>query len=132
MSEITIPKHFLIPLLLTFLCLILVISRKKNIVGNGSRNLFITAIVFLSTYLIIVGNSLFHDIYYQLNVNQYDLNKDGMFTGSEINTDQTNALEKSISDNGRNFSFITGLIFASIVSCFSYFLLLIKSKFRKK
>lgn len=57
-----------------------------------------------------------HDIYYQWNVNRYDLNKDGLFNGEEITREQNQAMQKLINDVGRNFSFVTGLIFAALVS----------------
>ncbi|MBK9794342.1 MAG: hypothetical protein IPP60_14915 [Sphingobacteriales bacterium] len=58
----------------------------------------------------------FDAIYYQLDLNRYDLNKDGMFGGKEITNEQNEAMRKLTSDTGRNFSFITGFVFA-----FNYF-----------
>ena len=80
----------------------------------------------------IVGNALFHNIYNEVNLNKYDLNNDGIFSGEEITADQLKASEALIRDNAGSFSFITGLIFAFIVSLFSYLILLAKSGLRRR
>ena len=46
--------------------------------------------------------------------------KDGFFNGEEITSEQKEAMRKVISDTGRNFSFITGLIFSGIISLFVF------------
>ena len=57
----------------------------------------------------------FDDIYYQWDLNRYDLDKDGMFSGEEITDQQNEAMRKLTSDTGRNFSFITGFVMALII-----------------
>jgi hypothetical protein len=59
---------------------------------------------------------MFQDIYLQWNLTRYDLNKDNIFTGEEINEEQKNAMNRVIRDTGRNFAVITGLIFSVIIS----------------
>jgi len=59
--------------------------------------------VFLVLYLFIVGSTTFDDIYYQWNLNRFDLNKDGMFGGVEITDEQNEAMRKLTNDTGRNF-----------------------------
>ena len=76
--------------------------------------------VFLVLYFFIVGMATFDAIYYQLDLNSYDLNKDGMFGGKEITDEQNEAMRKLTSDTGRNFSFITGFVFALIISTAVY------------
>ncbi len=76
--------------------------------------------VFLLAYLFIVGSATYDDIYYQWDLNRYDLNKDGLFSGQEITEDQKAAMQRLINDVGRNFSFITGLIFAGVISTMVY------------
>jgi hypothetical protein len=45
-----------------------------------------------------------------------------MFGGAEITDAQNEAMRKLTSDTGRNFSFITGFIFAFIISTIVYIL----------
>jgi hypothetical protein len=77
--------------------------------------------VFFVVYLFIVGGALYEDIYYQWDLNRYDLNKDGLFNGQEVTKDQTLAMQKLINDVGRNFSFMSGFIFALAVTGIVYF-----------
>ncbi|HEY0262406.1 MAG TPA: hypothetical protein VGB95_05230, partial [Chitinophagales bacterium] len=72
-------------------------------------------------YLLIVGSATYDDIYLQWKVNQYDLNKDGLFSGIETTPELNQAMKDLINDTGRNFSFITGFIFALILSIATYF-----------
>ena len=72
--------------------------------------------VFLVLYLFIVGSATYEDIYYQWDLNRYDLDKDGFFGGQEVTKDQEAAMQRLTSDVGRNFSFVTGFIFALMIS----------------
>ncbi len=47
-------------------------------------------------------------------LNSYDLNGDGFFSGSEINEGQQKAMHKFISDTGRNLAPIFGIVYAII------------------
>jgi hypothetical protein len=76
--------------------------------------------VFLVLYLIIVGSATFDAIYYQWDLNRYDLDKDGMFGGIEMTDEQNEAMRKLTNDTGRNFSFITGFVFALVISVVVY------------
>jgi hypothetical protein len=79
----------------------------------------------------IVGNAACSDIYYQWKVNSFDFDKDGFFSGAEITPAQTKAMEHLTNDVGRNFSFITGVIFAFIFSIIIYIMGRLVSKFKK-
>src|SRR6187402_1231715 len=97
MDEITIPYHLAIP---TIICLIglltIVFNRKKLFSKNKLR--WISLTVFLIFYLFIVGTSTYKGIYYQWDLNRYDLDKDGMFGGAEITVAQKEAMNKLIND----------------------------------
>ena len=77
-------------------------------------------LVILTFYLLIVGQATYSDIYAQWNLNKFDLNKDGFFSGKEITTEQKVAMRNLTSDTGRNLSFITGIIFSGIIAFFVY------------
>jgi len=119
MSPITIPYHLAIPSLVCIIILILIgFKRKKLFKQKKMRWLSIT--LFLLLYLIIVGTATYNDIFYQWDLNKYDLDKDGFFGRVEITEAQKKVMLKLTSDTGRNLSFITGLIFAFIISTAVY------------
>ena len=133
MTEITIPYHLVIPTILCIASLLIILfARKKLFSDNKTKILWITVIVFLSIYLLIVGCATFDDIFYQWDINRYDLDKDGFFSQNEITKEQEAAMLRLTSDTGRNLSFITGLIFSLIISTGVFFALLSLLKPKKQ
>jgi hypothetical protein len=121
MDEITLPYHLLIPSIISILILGIIFLKRKRIFGNGKLKWFwISLTVFFAFYFFIVGGSTYDDIYAQWNLNKFDLNQDGLFSGNEITSEQKEAMRILISDTGRNFSFITGLIFSGIIAFFVF------------
>ena len=134
MNEIFFPKHILIPTILSLIFLITVIYNRNKIVLKIGKNLFTAIVVFITIYLLIVGNALITDLYYKYDLSQYDLNKNGFFESSnnEINENQNIALQKVSNSTGRNFSFITGLILSFIISIILYSVLFVVTKMKRK
>lgn len=130
MDEITIPYHLAIPTIICLFGLLTILFNRKKLFTKN-RILWISITTFLILYLFIVGTSTFDAIYYQWDLNRYDLDKDGMFGGAEITDAQNEAMRKLTSDTGRNFSFITGFVFAFIISTFVYILGRIILKLKK-
>lgn len=121
MDEITLPYHLAIPTIICVVGLVIILIYRKRLFSKNK--LFWTSlIIFLVLYLFIVGSATYDDIYYQWDLNRYDLDKDGMFGGEEITAEQEEAMRKLTSDTGRNFSFIIGFVFASIISTVVYIL----------
>jgi len=117
MDNINIPVHLLVATLFSLGVLWYILTNRKEFFqGNYRRWFWISAVVFFSIYGLIVGLAMFQDIYLDWNLNRYDLNKDGIFTGPEICNEQKNAMDRVIRDVGRNFAVITGLIFSEIIS----------------
>jgi len=121
MNEITLPYHLIIPSIISILILGIIFLKRKRIFGNGKLKWFwISLTVFFLSYLLIVGGATYSDIYTQWYLNKFDLNKDGMFSGNEITTEQQEAMRNLTSDTGRNFSFITGIIISGIIALFVF------------
>ncbi|MFA7446533.1 MAG: hypothetical protein WCY89_11350 [Flavobacteriaceae bacterium] len=115
----TISYHLAIPTLACIIGLVMIFVFRKKLLARN-RLFWISAMVFLILYLLIVGGALYNDIYYQYEANRLDLNKDGLFSKNEM-TDELNEIMTSLNnDTGRNFSFITGFIFAFIISTVVY------------
>ena len=119
MDEITIPYHLATPTAICVVGLVAILFYRKKLFSNN-KLLWKSVTVFLVLYLLIVGKATFDAIYYQWDLNRYDLDKDGMFGGIEITDQQNEAMRKLTSDTGRNFSFITGFAFAIIISTAVY------------
>ena len=119
MSEITIPYHLAVPSLICVIAL-LAILLFRNKLFSKNRILWIAITVFFAFYLLIVGGATYDDIYYQWNLNRYDLDHDGIFSGQEITRESKEAMKRLTNDVGRNFSFITGFICSLILSFVTY------------
>lgn len=122
MSELTIPYHLAIPTLICILGLLsIILFREKIFTTKRNKKFWISVIVFLSCYALLVGGATCIDMYYQWDLNRYDLDKDGFFGEQEFTREQQAAMQRLTNDVGRNFSFITGLIFSFFISIAIYF-----------
>gem|GEM_PF-740089 len=115
LTEITIPYHLAIPTILCIVGLVTILYFRQGLFSNN-KGLWVSVTVFLVIYFFIVGSATYYDIYYQWDLNRYDLDNDGFFGAQEITKDQEAAMQRLINDVGRNFSFVTGLIVALVVS----------------
>ena len=133
MNPITIPYYILIPVIICIVGLTMILIKRKKLFQKNKRQLlWISLTVFLLAYLSVVGSALYDDIYVQYNLNTYDLNKDGIFSGNEINEKQSQAMAKLTNDLGRNLSFITGVIFGLPFFILTYIGGLIAIKLKKR
>lgn len=105
MSPITIPFHLLIPTVVSLAAFIFLLI-KRNSLRRKNKMLFKAGLIFFFSYALLVGNALGHDIYYQLDVNRYDLNQDGVFSASETTPAQALAMERLTNNHTRNVSFL--------------------------
>jgi hypothetical protein len=119
MDEITIPYHLATPTIICVVGLLVILFYRKRLFSKN-KLLWTSVTIFLVLYLLIVGRATFDAVYYQWDLNRYDLDKDGMFGGTELTDEQNEAMRKLTSDTGRNFSFITGFVFALIISTAVY------------
>lgn len=117
MTPISIPYHLFIPALTCLILLILIAIKWKSIfIKSKRKSTWAAIVVFLIIYMVIVGDAMFTDIYCQWDLNKYDLNMNGIFESDEINPLQQAAYQRLISDTGRNFAVISGLLFAAVIS----------------
>lgn len=76
----------------------------------------ISLFTFVTTYSLVMYSALVTDIYLSYKLEQFDLNGDGFFSGEEVSPEQEMALKKVVSDTGRVFAPITGLILSLALS----------------
>lgn len=84
---------------------------------KGNSKLSINKIALFSsllTYIITVASTSYLNLKYQSELDAFDLNKDGLFSGNEINEEQQKAMRKVISDTGRNFAPFTGILISMV------------------
>lgn len=120
MNEIKIPFHLAIPATVAFLGLLAILFLGKKLFREGKKQLWISVVIFLTIYILIVGLATYDGIYYQWDLNKYDLDGDGFFGGEEVTEEQEAAMQRLTSGVGRDISFVTGLIPAAIISSMSY------------
>ncbi|PKV67000.1 hypothetical protein [Pontibacter ramchanderi] len=129
MSPITVPYHLLIPTVASIAVLLLILVRRERLLRTQSKKSYwVSLVIFLATYALIVGGATFYDIYYQWDLNRYDLDGDGFFGANEVTPAQEAALRKLTNDMGRNLSMITGLVFSAMVAIAAYMVGMIRSK----
>ena len=120
MNEINYPYHLIIPSIISIFSLIIFFYKRKKLFKNEKWKWFwVSLTVFFFLYLFIVAGATYSDIYAQWNLNKFDLNKDGFFSGKEITPEQKKAMKNLTSDTGRNLSFISGLIVSGIIALFT-------------
>jgi hypothetical protein len=113
------PYHLAIPTIICLIGLAKILFYRKKLFSKN-KLLWTSVTIFLVLYIFIVGQAVYEDIYFQWDLNRYDLDKDGFFGGQEITKDQERAMQKLTNDTGRNFSFITALLFSGFISTIVY------------
>ncbi|MDF1696664.1 MAG: hypothetical protein P1U56_12560 [Saprospiraceae bacterium] len=132
MNPFHLPYHLLLPSLLSFMLLLVLFLKRKQLNRTGRRGLLWTALfLFLSVYFVNVSYATYDLIYSKMELQEFDLNGDGIFTGNEINPEQKKALSNVATDTSRNFSFIFGAVKAGFIAGFYLSIGLILQFFRK-
>jgi hypothetical protein len=125
MNEITIPYHLAIPSFLSIVGFLLILNYRISLFKRN-KWIWICISIFLLIYFFIVSKATYDDINYQCDLNNYDIDKDGFFSETEITENQKAAMQRLTNDVGRNFSFITGAFASGAISLIIYLLGLIK------
>ena len=121
MREINLPYHLIIPTIISILILGIIFYKRNRLFKKGKWKWFwISLTIFFTIYLFIVGGATYSDISSELDLQKFDLNGDGFFSGNEITPELKDVMNIVISDTGRNFSFITGIIFSGIIAFFIF------------
>ena len=76
--------------------------------------IWFSALSALLLYVAIVVSAGIHGQILKSDLQTYDLDGDGIFSGEEISLEQKEAMSRVTSDVGRNFAPITGGIFSVI------------------
>ena len=113
-------SFLMIPALISGVLFLLTILLYKWTFKSKRKSLWIGLSVFLVCYTLIVGSAALIDIKYQKQLDTYDLNQDGLFSGNEITPEQEAVMFRLTNDAGRNFSIFTGAFFSGILGLIAY------------
>ncbi len=117
MTHYSIPLHLLLCFMISITIFSILLFNWMKKLKKGKFNLFwICLLTFFFIYSIFIGVSIYNDISIQVELYRFDINQNGIFEKEEINREQAIAFQKMVNDVGRNFSFITGIIFSFIIS----------------
>ena len=115
MNKLIVPYHLILPACICIVALLVILFFRKKLFTQGLRKrIWISVTIFFIVYLYVVGSAGVRDMYYQWDLYSFDLNKNGIFDSEEITSKQELAMKRLISDVGRDYSYITGLIIALV------------------
>ncbi len=83
---------------------------------SDDKFLFLFTMVFCSVILTVFISDIFHAKFLEIALNKFDLNHDGVFSGSEITPEQEEAMFRLTNDSYRAFLPITGSIYGFIIT----------------
>lgn len=95
-----------------FLVPVIICVMNNNLYSGRLRSVSISAISAVLVYLLILGSVTFIEFKLDAELAAFDLNGDGVFSGSEIIPEQEHAMHQVIADTGRTFAPITGAVFS--------------------
>jgi len=120
-------------IVLSFLLLtpIAVCFSSRKIFSRKIKSVSIAAISAVFVYLLIIGSVAYIEYQLDAELAAFDLNNDGLFSGSEITPDQEKVMQRVIADTGRTFAPITGAVFSIIYFLVLWLLISASSMFNK-
>lgn len=107
----------ILPVVVTFLTYTLWLI----VIRHRFKTWKVLAINFLLSYGLVIAQAAFFERYYQVQLDRYDTNGNGMFESYEQTEGFAEAMERVVQDTGRTFAPIFGLI----ISLFFTFILLL-------
>lgn len=88
------------------------VLKSKGKITVGKKKLLLALMQIFVFYVSVLVEVSIYDYQLEKQLYSFDLNGDGVFSGSEITPEQEEAMIKFIGDTGRTFAPITGAIFS--------------------
>ena len=76
------------------------------------KPIYLALLASIIVYILIISYTFYIDYKFDVELNSFDLNKDGVFSGKEITIKQVKAFNNVINDTARNLAPLTGMIFS--------------------
>lgn len=121
MNEIS--SHFATPLFLSTVSLILILIFFKRTFKSKYWKFWTSIAMFCLLYSFIVGSAAYTDVKIKHELKQFDLDKDGIYSNEESTIEFEVAMNRYISDAGRNLSTYIGFIFSSVLAIVTFLIL---------
>lgn len=113
-NQFEVPYYLAIAIALSIIFLLCFYGIFRNKIKKSWA--FKMILFFIGIYIIVIGSAFVLDIYYQISLNEFDLNKNGIFEENEQNKEQQEAYSKFINNTGSNLTIFTGFIYSFIIS----------------
>lgn len=92
----------------------------KVVLKNKFKQEWLILINFAATYLLIIIGTLMIEFYYDMKMAAFDVNGDGLFTGTEISLAQKAAVDEAQGMSARTLAPAIGAIFSFFYSALFY------------
>ena len=86
----------------------------ERLLAGKLRTVSVSAISAACVYAFILASVAYIEYKLDAELAAFDLNGDGIFSGSEITPEQEKAMYRVVADTGRTFAPFTGAIFSAI------------------
>lgn len=117
MDRLNLQPHYVLPMLLSIFFIVVLLALRKKIYRNIKwRAFWISLTVFFMIYLFILFYAAYIEFFYNIELEKFDLNKDGVFSGNEITLEQQAAMHKVTNDTARNFAPITAVFISAFIA----------------
>lgn len=125
-NSIIMIAHYLQPIIIS-LCIIIVLFWNRGVVIKkiGFR-WWIHIAGYIAIYTTIVCLVFYQELILNMQLQEFDLNKDGIFTGDEVTIDQRSLMRRLAKDTARKFSIYTGLVYSLIITFVLYLIDLVR------
>ena len=92
----------------------------KHRLFPGLRSAWLFLVCCLIVYGLILARVHLIEVRFDAELDAFDLDRDGSFSRNEITPAQKVAMDRVVSDTGRNFAPLTGAILAPVCVAFSF------------
>ena len=127
LESIDFPYHLIIPAILSIITMLFFNIKCKN----QKYKLRLAVNIFIISYFLTLSFVIFKEFHLQWELNQFDINNDGFFTGKELNDKQKLSLNRYVNDTGRTFAPVTSLFSSFLITLLSLLLYTFVIKKRK-
>lgn len=102
-----------------------VVIWKRQIKNSPKKKYWISFMVFITLFFIIISSGLVENIAYNNYLKEFELNQNGIFENNELNIQQKELRNSSLIKPDSNFVIFTAALVSSITSFIAFFIFLL-------
>ena len=118
--------HYLIPVTIGISSVGLMIWFRKQIISKIGNTWWIHITGFVAIYITIVWLVFCGEVILNNQLQEFDLNNDGIFTNEEITVEQMDTMRRVSNDTARKLSIYTSLIYSGFITIVLFLVYLFK------